>query len=85
MTPPSGERADATPLRKALIAVGRTLATSAVWALGAVALADVWGIYPLALGSAAGRAILTAVITIGVAVIIEPEPVAPSMAAALTE
>ena len=64
-----GERADATPLRKALIAVGRTLATSAVWALGAVALADVWGIYPLALGSAAGRAILTAVITIGVAVI----------------
>jgi small-conductance mechanosensitive channel len=64
-----GEPAVATPLNKALVAVGRTFATSAVWALGAVALADVWGVYPLAVGSATGRAILTAVITIGVAVI----------------
>jgi small-conductance mechanosensitive channel len=64
-----GDQVAATALRKALIAVGRTIATCAVWALGVVALTDVWGIYPLALGSAAGRAILTAVITIGVAVI----------------
>jgi small-conductance mechanosensitive channel len=63
------EQGAATPLHKALAAVGRTIATSAVWVLGAVALADVWGVYPLAVGSATGRAILTAVITIGVAVI----------------
>jgi small-conductance mechanosensitive channel len=64
-----GQEADATPLRKATPAVGRTLATSAVWALGAVVLADVWGLYVMALGSAMGRAVLTAVITIGVAIV----------------
>jgi small-conductance mechanosensitive channel len=61
--------AEATPLRQATTAVGRTLATGAVWLVGVLALADVWHVYTMTMGSPMGRAMLTAATTVGVALL----------------
>jgi len=61
--------ADAPPLRQATGAVVRTVVTGAVWLIGALALADVWHVYTMAMGSPMGRTMLAAATTIGVALL----------------
>ena len=63
------ETPDTTPLRQAVIAVGRTLVLGGIWVIGILMLVDAWGFYLMMLDSAPGRAVLNVAITVGVAVL----------------
>jgi small-conductance mechanosensitive channel len=64
------EGADATPMHKALVAVGRALASGAVWLIGFLVLADVWGLYVATPGSTAAQAALRDALTVGVTLVV---------------
>jgi small-conductance mechanosensitive channel len=61
--------ADASPLRKATIAVGRALACGGVWVLGLIGLAYVWGIYLLTPETGPAQVAARALVTIGIALV----------------
>jgi hypothetical protein len=61
--------ADASPLRKATIAVGRALAYGGVWVLGLIGLAYVWGIYLLTPETGPAQVAARALVTIGIALV----------------
>jgi len=61
--------ADASPLRKATIAVGRALACGGVWVTGFIGLAYVWGIYLLTPQTGPAQVAARAIVTIGIALV----------------
>jgi small-conductance mechanosensitive channel len=60
---------DASPLRKATIAVGRALACGGVWVTGFIGLAYVWGIYLLTPETGPAQVAARAIVTIGIALV----------------
>jgi hypothetical protein len=65
----SARDADASPLRKATIAVGRALACGGVWVLGLIGLAYVWGVYLLTPETGPAQVAARALVTIGIALV----------------
>jgi moderate conductance mechanosensitive channel len=61
--------AEASPLRKATIAVGRALACGGVWVLGLIGLAYVWGVYLLTPETGPAQVAARALVTIGIALV----------------
>jgi moderate conductance mechanosensitive channel len=60
---------DASPLRKATIAVGRALACGGVWVLGLIGLAYVWGVYLLTPETGPAQVAARALVTVGIALV----------------
>lgn len=65
----SAHDVDASPLRKATIAVGRALACGGVWVLGLIGLAYVWGVYVLTPETGAAQVAARSLVTIGIALV----------------
>jgi moderate conductance mechanosensitive channel len=61
---------DASPLRKATIAVGRALACGGVWVVGLIVLAYVWGVYLLTPETGPAQVTSRALVTIGIALVV---------------